>query len=193
MELAHTERLLLRRLHASDAEAYFAIFREASVCRYDDFEPLTRRQAQEDVSRIIQTYETDPKQGEFAVERRSDGCLIGVLCYIVERRSTLIGFHFLPAVAGQGYATEAVRAFLDWLRENVRWPVYALVDPENKSSLALLRRLGFRCIREYPIEVRGRPGREIRFGLNPPRRRGGALASSGPEKVEATSTSPRGA
>jgi RimJ/RimL family protein N-acetyltransferase len=55
-----------------------------------------------------------------------------------------IGYSVLPAHRRRGYATEAVRAMLDWAtREHGVHRFRASVSPENAPSLAVVRRLGF--------------------------------------------------
>ena len=90
--------------------------------------------------------------------------MIGVLCHAEERRGIFIGFHFNPDFGRKGYATEAARAYVDWLETRFAKPIYALVDPENAPSISLLERLGFRQLSERKIRVGRETKREIRFG-----------------------------
>ena len=76
---------------------------------------------------------------DFIVEH--DGQLIGKLgCW----RLPEIGFMIDADHAGQGFATEALTAFLDH-RRRIGTPrqITADVDPRNRASLALLVRHGF--------------------------------------------------
>ena len=77
---------------------------------------------------------------DFIVEHR--GRLIGKAgCW----RLPEIGFIFVPAAWGQGFAFEALSAVIG--RVFARFPIPALradVDPRNGASLRLLGRLGFR-------------------------------------------------
>jgi len=54
------------------------------------------------------------------------------------------GWVLHPSKHGKGYATEAVRAVLNWGRE--RWgstPVACLIQPEHKASLRVAEKSGF--------------------------------------------------
>ena len=55
-----------------------------------------------------------------------------------------VGYTVLPEFRGNGYATEAARALLEWARaEHGILRFIASVAPDNVPSLALVRRLGF--------------------------------------------------
>lgn len=65
------------------------------------------------------------------------------------KRDTLddvdIGFAFLPAARGKGYALEAAKATLDCARDRVGLTrVVGIVSPHNAASITLLERLGMR-------------------------------------------------
>ncbi|UNK58877.1 GNAT family N-acetyltransferase [Pseudoxanthomonas daejeonensis] len=85
--------------------------------------------------------------GMYLVEPRGGGAPIG-LCGLVVRDGLPgpdIGFAFLPAYYGQGYAFEAASATLAHARTALSLPrVLAIVSPGNDRSIALLRRLGLR-------------------------------------------------
>jgi [ribosomal protein S5]-alanine N-acetyltransferase len=74
-----------------------------------------------------------------------------------------IGYTVFPEHRRQGYATEAVRALVDWTREQGIERVIASIGPENEPSLAIVRRLGFREVgRHWDDE----DGEELEFELN---------------------------
>ena len=168
MELAKTDRLILREMCALDAPDYFDIFGHESVCQYDDFYAITLEQAHENVAQIMTDYAAGAKQLEYAVELPVAQRMIGVLCHTEESQGIYIGFHFNPAFGRAGYATEAARAYLAYLKKHHRKPVYALVDPENAPSIALLERLGFRRVSTRRIRVNGKSKWEMRFAMRAP-------------------------
>jgi [ribosomal protein S5]-alanine N-acetyltransferase len=73
------------------------------------------------------------------------------------------GYELLPAYRGKGYATEAVRALVDWAfaHPEVR-KVVAETLPDNEPSIRVLQRTGFRRARKS-----SEPG-HIRFVLKRP-------------------------
>ena len=74
------------------------------------------------------------------------------------RRSDAVelGYMVLPPYRQRGYATEAVRAMIDWAREERDIRVFvASIVPDNEPSLALVRRLGFVHVGEHWDEEDG--------------------------------------
>lgn len=83
--------------------------------------------------------------GLLRVARRDDGVPLG-MCGLLRRDALAdvdIGFAFLPAHRGQGYALEAASAVLDHGRAVLRIPrIVAIASPDNARSARLLAKLG---------------------------------------------------
>ena len=96
----------------------------------------------------------DPAQAlfftEFLIVRKSDDHIIGSIDYKYPPREgvTELGYGLNPAYEGQGYMTEALRAFLDFGRERGIRTVRADTLPDNLASQRVLRRCGFTFLRE---------------------------------------------
>ncbi len=72
--------------------------------------------------------------------------------------SSTLGYKFDPFFHNQGYATEAVNAVIDEAFSYLNLhQLFAMVMPENESSMKLLDRVGFRQvgIMEKSINIRG--------------------------------------
>ena len=85
--------------------------------------------------------------GLYLVTRRADAAPIGI-CGLIQRETLPapdVGFAFLPAFRGRGFAAEAVDALLRCARELAGADqLYAVVQPDNARSLHLLHQAGFR-------------------------------------------------
>jgi RimJ/RimL family protein N-acetyltransferase len=85
---------------------------------------------------------------QIALSARDGGALVGDLALHVsgdDPRLAEIGFTLDPSYQGQGYATEALRGYLDWLFPTFGLHrVHAVTDPLNEPAAALLSRVGFR-------------------------------------------------
>ena len=85
----------------------------------------------------------------YVVELRDTGVPIG-MCGLI-KRDTLdgidIGYAYLPAWRGQGYAYEAARAVLAYAPLLGITTLLAIVSPENHASNGLLRKLGMRFVK----------------------------------------------
>ena len=85
---------------------------------------------------------------QYAVELTAQDVLIGD-CYLKieyeDPRQAEIGFTFGPEYQGQGFATEAVSAILDYVFDDLEaHRVIGSADARNTRSMALMKRLGMR-------------------------------------------------
>ncbi len=142
-----TQRLHLRPLRERDARALFDIHSDPEFARYWSSAPWTELAQAE---QLIRQDQLDLERGEhvrLGLVRRADEALLGT-CTLYkihpDNRRAELGYGLAPRYWGQGYASEAVGALLDWgfgpLDLN---RVEADIDPENGASAKLLRRLGF--------------------------------------------------
>jgi RimJ/RimL family protein N-acetyltransferase len=168
-----TERLLLRRYREDDLDRLAAIQSLPEVARFLYWEPRYRDEVEPALAqRIAETrLEHDDDVVTLAVERREDGLLLGdatIFLRSVEHRQAEVGYVFHPDVGGQGYATEATRALIDFaFDELAAHRVFARTDARNTASAALLRRLGMReeaHFREAEI-FKGEWGDELLFAI----------------------------
>ncbi len=91
--------------------------------------------------------------GIWAVVRRSDERIIGMAgvsdCDIQRWEQTHaemqleLGYHIFRPYRRQGFAKEACRLILDYIKREYGCPVYASVEAENTASVRLLEKLGF--------------------------------------------------
>jgi RimJ/RimL family protein N-acetyltransferase len=88
--------------------------------------------------------------GNWAVERKSDGVLLG-RCGLWNPEGwpgVEIGWKFARHAWGQGYATEAARAALAWGWTVLNAPrLISVIHPDNASSIRVAERLGLRSTR----------------------------------------------
>jgi RimJ/RimL family protein N-acetyltransferase len=133
-----TQRLLLRRARMDDLDAIHGLLTNPQAMRYWSTPPLTGLAQSEEWLRSM--VEADLSiSDDFIVER--EGRVVGKTgCW----RLPEVGFLFDPVLWGQGYASEALVAYLQRRRE-VGSPeaIRADVDPRNVASRGLLERHGF--------------------------------------------------
>ena len=121
----HTERLSLRCFDAQDAGFILALLNDPGWLRYiGDRGVRDEADAREWIaSRLVETYQR-LGFGFWAVQRQGSDELLG-LCGLI-KRDTLpdvdVGYAFLPAHRGQGYAREAVRRFAAKEAPQFQWP-----------------------------------------------------------------------
>lgn len=152
--MLETERLKLREFVANDAAFIVALLNDPSWLRYIGNKNVrTLDEARAYIERVPATMVARHGFGLYAVTLKHDGTPIG-MCGLI-KRDTLedvdIGFAFLPAYCGAGYAREAALAVLEDGRERLRLPrVVAITTPENQRSIRLLDELGFAFERTLP-------------------------------------------
>ena len=143
-----TDRLVLRPLLPTDADAVFAMRSDPIVQRYGSHPPWTDRQT------AVAYIERDMgamaagNGAQFGIERREDGAVIGTCTLYAldaQSRHAECGYTLLPSAWGKGYASEATTRLLDWgFDELDLHRVEADIDPRNTASARVLERLGFK-------------------------------------------------
>jgi RimJ/RimL family protein N-acetyltransferase len=140
-------RVCLRGLRDDDVPALFAVFSDSAVMRYWSSEP------QRDVAEsrtLLAKIRAGFRAHEFlqwGVARRSDDTVIGTCTLFrldARNRRAEVGYALGRSSWGQGLATEAVRAVVDFAFGKLQLiRLEADVDPRNERSLRMLERLGF--------------------------------------------------
>lgn len=143
----HTDRLRLRPFDDADANALFALHSNANVLRYWDAPPWSERlRAEQFIAACGEIAKTNSGV-RLAVDRAPDRTFIGwcaVTRWNRDFRSASVGYCFDDAWWGQGYATEAVRAVLQWAFDTLDLNrVQAETDTRNVASARVLEKLGF--------------------------------------------------
>jgi RimJ/RimL family protein N-acetyltransferase len=153
--IIETARLRLRPLSAADADPLWAIWAEEPVRRF----LITVPHAREDFEAMFGIMLAQSEAGHlWAIEDRRTGALIGRCGFYVWAPDDPPEFAILLAEAswGQGLATEATRAALDFAFRRRGWgKVVAVARPANGAVRKVLGRAGFREARLD--ELRGAP------------------------------------
>lgn len=149
--IIETERLLLRRMTPEDADALFAVLGDPVSMEYypDAF-------SREDVSRwiawCIASY-AENGYGLYAMVLKSTGQVIGDCGHVRQNvdgvTETEIGYHVLRSLQGQGYATEAARACVEYgFTKLGAKRMISLIRPENAASRHVAEKAGMTVEKE---------------------------------------------
>jgi aminoglycoside 6'-N-acetyltransferase len=142
----HTQRLLLRPHRADDLDALLDYYSDPVVTRYIPWDPWSRRQAKDRIQqRVTRTGIVDSSSVLGLVVERAGRVIGDVVLWPADETLSRgeVGWAFHPAVAGQGFASEAARALLDVAFGHYGMHrVIAHVDPRNFASARLCARLG---------------------------------------------------
>ena len=139
-----TARLILRGWREDDLDAYAEMMADPEVMRFLGG-ASSRGDAWRGMATLIGHWELRGF-GFWAVERKHDGALIGRVGvqYPEGWPSTEIAWTLGRSYWGQGYATEAAKASLDFGFKTTRLPkLISLIDPDNRASWRVAQRLGY--------------------------------------------------
>lgn len=144
-----TERLLLRRFEARDLVPFMAYRNDPDINRYQGMKSLTEEQARAIIRVFGEQRAGIPGEWiQIAIERRDSHQLIGdcgLKIELDEPSQGEIGYRLSREHQGRGFATEAASAVLEYaFRTLGLHRMAAIVVCENRASIALLERLGFR-------------------------------------------------
>lgn len=139
-----TERLLLRGLRQEDFEDYARFHADPDVVRYLSRSPVSRTDAWRSLAVMIGHWVLRG-YGMWGVERKSDGAFVGrVGLWNPEGWPGLeVGWTLGKEFWGQGYATEAARAAMDFafITQDIS-RLLSVIDVENLASQRVAERLG---------------------------------------------------
>jgi len=141
-----TRRLRLRELTYDDAAFVMELLNDPDWLRFiGDRNVHSLEDARGYVDRVRASYEKHGF-GLWAVEPLADGTPLGFAGLL--QRTTLehpdMGFAFLPAGRGKGYALEAAQAVLELARDRFGLKrVLAVTDADNSASQRVLERVGY--------------------------------------------------
>jgi RimJ/RimL family protein N-acetyltransferase len=146
MELI-TERLILREFTGNDWPAVLAYQSDPSYLQYYEWTGRTPDAVQEFVQRLIDDQKEQPRvKFQLAVTLKSDQQLIGncgIRMDSADAHEADIGYELSPEHWGNGYATEAARAILQFGFMELRvHRIWAACVADNIGSAHVMEKLG---------------------------------------------------
>ena len=151
-----TERLRLRAWRKDDREKYFTILQEPAVFRHFGPQPMGMEECWRRLMAAAGGWQLNGFGG-WAVERKSDGKLLGMTAVFTAWRDLEpefgedpeMGWILAAEAHGHGLAGEACRAVIGWVEANLQpTPLWAIIAPANEPSIKLAERLGFERLHE---------------------------------------------
>lgn len=147
-----TERLTLRVPTLLDFEESFAMWSDPTVTRHIGGKPSTREDMWSRLLRYVGHWEL-LGYGFWTVREKGTGRFVGEVGLMAFRRELVppreaskeVGWALSPWAQGKGFATEAVRAALDWSgRYFGPERMVCIIDPGNQPSVKVANRCGFK-------------------------------------------------
>ena len=152
--ILQTERLVLRPFETGDVPAFHEYMSDPEVTRHSSLPPISLEQAQEMVGGMVASQgaaSTPPTS--FAIALRGESLLIGN-CRLKRGRDDPgeadIAYFLNRHHWGRGYATEVVRALIDYGFETLGLErIVGLCVPDNVASQRVMEKVGMQA--EEPI------------------------------------------
>ena len=143
-----TLRLILRRHRIDDLEAFISFLAHPTATRYMAFtaDQKTPAGARQMLEYVIASYETDEPVVSLSIADPTTDTYLGScgLNPLPDENAYEIYYTILPVYQGQGLATEAIRAMIDFAFSEAGIDrVVAFVVPENIASVRVAEKLGF--------------------------------------------------
>ena len=143
VEVGH--RVFIRPPTARDRDGFLALVRSSRSHLHPWVDPPASRPAFAAYLRRARR----PTERAFLVCRRGDGTLVGVInvsqIFLGAFRSAYLGYYAGASHTGKGYMSEGLRLVIrNAFRKLGLHRLEANIQPANKASLRLVRRVGFR-------------------------------------------------
>jgi RimJ/RimL family protein N-acetyltransferase len=161
-----TERLLLRRSRPEDAATISAYRSDPNVNRQQGWDRTDLEGVLADIVEMSGRSPGEPGGWvQFTVEERGGGRIVGDVGLSVadgEPGVIKVGYTIDPAFQGLGYATEAIRALVEYAFGTLGAEVVrAHASAENAPSIRVAEKIGMRLVER----VEHREGDEVWYGV----------------------------
>ena len=165
-EPIETERLRLRRSAPEDAETISAYRSDPNVNRQQGWERTDPEGVLADIVEMGRRSPGEPGGWvQFTVDERASGRIVGDVGFAVadgEPNVIKVGYTISPEFQGLGYATEAVRALVDYSFGTLGAEVVrAHASAQNAPSIRVAEKVGMRLVER----VEYREGDEVWYGV----------------------------
>lgn len=155
-----TDRLILREILPTDVDGMFALDSDPEVHKYLGNKPVTSKEQVVAVINFIRQQYIDNGIGRWAVIDKHTNDFMGWagLKFVTELTNNHqnyydLGYRLRKKYWGQGIATEAAKASLQYAFEQLKThEVYAMADCENIGSNKILKKLGLQFIKKFDFD-----------------------------------------
>lgn len=145
-EIIETQRLRLRQPRMEDADTIFQSYtQDPEVVKYLTWRPHKNiEETRAFLGGILKRAENSTKF-PYAIERKSDGQLLGMLEIRLDGHMADAGYVLAKAYWGKGYMTEALKAVVDRSLDQVAiYRFWSLCDVANPASARVMEKAGLK-------------------------------------------------
>ena len=139
-----TSRLTIDHLRSGDLVDLHRMDTDLSVRRYIDGKASSLEKTKQYLSENIISYRENG-YGRYAIRDKYTDEFLGICGFLKESYGLDFGYRFIPSCWGKGIATEAASIVLEkGISDNLREQAVGIVLPENKASIKVLCKVGFK-------------------------------------------------
>jgi RimJ/RimL family protein N-acetyltransferase len=164
-----TDRLLLRRSVPGDAERIAAYRSDPDVHRFQGWDRTDPDGVRAEIEEMARRAPGEPGWVQLSVEERGSGQLVGdvgISPAAGEPGVVKLGYTIAPEFQRRGYASEAVRALVDYAFDVLGADVVrAYADGDNVASHRVAEHAGLRLIERFRGESDGEVWYGVRYEL----------------------------
>jgi ribosomal-protein-alanine N-acetyltransferase len=158
--LITTKRLILRQIILEDDKGIFELDSDPAVHRYLGNAPITTIEEARTVIQFIQQQYINNGIGRWAIIEKKTNLFIGWAGLKLVKEITNahvdyydIGYRLIKKYWGQGFATEAAEAWLNYGFTTMGLStIYAMADVNNAASKKVLEKIGLNYIENFTFD-----------------------------------------
>jgi RimJ/RimL family protein N-acetyltransferase len=143
-----TERLLIRPLTIADKNEIFEYRRDKEINKYQGWIPEKIEDVDEFIAKISEKINIPNTWFQFVIIEKETQKIVGDLgihFFDAENKQIEIGCTLNKNFQNKGFATESLERVIDYLfRDLNKHRIITSIDPDNKKSIQLVERIGFR-------------------------------------------------
>lgn len=143
-----TTRLIIRPIRIEDKLEIFEYRSDRETNKYQGWIPTTLLDVEIFIRRISKQVDEPETWFQFVIMEKETQKLIGdigIHFFDRENKQAEIGCTLNKKFQNKGYATESIKRVIDYLFKELRkHRIIASIDPDNKNSIRLVERIGFR-------------------------------------------------
>jgi len=143
-----TKRLRLRPITLDDKNEIFDYRSDIETNKYQGWIPKTIGDVETFIGKISKKINEPDTWFQFAIIEKETQKIVGDLgihFFDSENKQVEIGCTLNKAFQNKGYATESIKKIIDYLfKELNKHRIITSIDPDNKNSIRLVERIGFR-------------------------------------------------
>ena len=167
--IIETERLFLRELIRGDKDELAKILRDLESMKYYPA-PFTEKQVENWIEWNIDNYKKY-KHGLWAVVLKNENIFLGdcgiTIQEIKGKKLPEVGYHIKKEYCGNGYATEAANACINYAFTNLNYDIlYTYTKHDNIPSIRVAEKSGMKFIKYFEKDVMGTVVNEVLYGIH---------------------------